>query len=70
MSADRGTNPFDPTDERTADPVPPADSEPKTRVDEDAPRAPDREDGRTRQDEQGADDPVLPTDDASLGTKI
>jgi hypothetical protein len=70
MSADRGTNPFDPTDERTADPVPPADSEPNPRFDEDAPRAPDREDGRTRQDEQGADDPVLPTDGGSLGKKI
>jgi hypothetical protein len=70
MSADRDTNPFDPTDERTADPVPPADSEPHTVFDEDAPPAPHRQDGRTRRDEQGAGDPVLPTDDASLGTKI
>ncbi|MCA1558850.1 MAG: hypothetical protein LC753_01885 [Acidobacteria bacterium] len=68
MSADRGTNPFDPTDERTADPIP--GSEAPTRFDEDAPPAPDREDDRTRRDERGADDPVLPTDDASLGTKI
>jgi hypothetical protein len=75
MSSQRGTNPFDPTDQRTADQSTQTASGPgggTDRREEDA-VARERPSGSQvtpRRYDRDTEDPALPADDATLNTKI